>query len=40
MASRTWGNVTTDDVPEEISGRQFFQQLAIMEMISQEKKAA
>lgn len=38
MAPRAWGNVVTEDyVPPEISRRQFFQELAIRELISREE---
>jgi hypothetical protein len=36
MAPRTWGNVVSPNhVPEEISDRQFFQQLAVLELITE-----
>jgi hypothetical protein len=38
MAPRLWGNAVTEDyVPAEISDRQFFQELAIMGLISKEE---
>jgi hypothetical protein len=37
MAPRLWGNAVTEDfVPTEISDRQFFQELAIMGLITKE----
>lgn len=38
MAPRYWGNAVTEDfVPTEISDRQFFQELAIMGLITQDE---
>lgn len=41
MAPRTWGSVVSADfVPEEISDRQFFQQLVVLKLITQDEALA